>query len=176
MVGVCHMRRLCRRRVAKLATPTGGAAIECGGETVSGRYIKVSQKTKPFFALWDACHATTMALHLAGDVPQPGKTRLGKFICCEGFRINYTSTVVENVETREHCSALGCNGSREVDGNVQTVNIRAQVCGVMLSVLTLKPNVDVDNSGLVSATHCLLDCRRNFIIGKGCNTGSASGS
>ena len=23
MVGVCHMRRLCRRRVAKLATPTG---------------------------------------------------------------------------------------------------------------------------------------------------------
>ncbi len=34
-----------------------------------GRYIKVSQKAKPFFALWDACHATTMALHLVGMSP-----------------------------------------------------------------------------------------------------------
>jgi len=27
-------------------------------------------KDKAFFALWDACHATTMALHLVGDVPR----------------------------------------------------------------------------------------------------------
>ena len=34
-----------------------------------GRYIKVSQRAKPIFALWDACHATTMACIL-GDVPR----------------------------------------------------------------------------------------------------------
>ena len=75
-----RMRRLCRRRVAKLATPTGGAAIECGGETVSGRYIMVSQKAKPFFAFWDACHATTMALHLVGDVPRLRSPSRGEII------------------------------------------------------------------------------------------------
>lgn len=60
-------------------------------------------KGKAFFALWDACHATTMALHLAGDVPPDTTTVRGIFICAYAF---FVTCVPSNSREMEMLSGL----------------------------------------------------------------------
>ena len=89
-----------------------------------GRYIKVSQKAKPFFALWDACHATTMALHHAGVFPSLGKPDWGKFfvVCLLGG--SFTG---------------GCG---ELHGNAQSINFGLKIVAKVLRIFAFIPNVN----------------------------------
>ena len=94
-----------------------------------GRYIKVSQKTKPFFALWDACHATTMALHHAGVFPSLGEPGWGKFFVV--------------------CLLGGFTGScGELHGNAQSINGLCEVVTKVVSIFTLIPYVNGNFGGV----------------------------
>ena len=115
-----RMRRLCRRRVvrqlnAAALPPTGrqigdpyrGAATECGGETASGRYIKVSQKVKRSLPFGMPAMPQPWRCILRG-VPQPGETRLGELFCrrTQGTTVVFTACVPSNSSEMEILSGL----------------------------------------------------------------------
>lgn len=111
-----------------------------------GRYIKVSQKAKPFFALWDACHATTMALHLAGVFPSLGKPDWGKFYVVRLLG-GFTGSCGElhgnalSIDRGLRCCSVRLN-TAELNGNVKILCL--EVVGEQLVVFALKPNINLN--------------------------------